>query len=1169
MAKLEDLKRGARVRGIAHGEIVTVVDIRWHGSDIVELTYKDDQGRLAGELLFRTQEAGLFVEAPGRAWSFDGDGALLRLVSEAFRIRLAYLFDPMLALHISDVEPLPHQITAVYEVLLPRQPLRFLLADDPGAGKTIMTGLLIRELIARGDLRRCLVCCPGNLVYQWQDELWRRFHLDFKIISSQSFEDAKSGNPYLEQNLVISRLDHMARNEEIQSKLKQTEWDLVVVDEAHKMSAHYFGNELKETKRYKLGQLLGSPSRTRHFLLLSATPHNGKDEDFQAFLALLDADRFEGKFRDGVHTVDASDLMRRLVKEQMLKFDGAHLFPERRAYTVNYQLSPGEAELYEQVTNYVRQEMNRADQLAFEGEGQRGNRIGFALTILQRRLASSPEAIYASLKRRRERLEKRMREEQLLRRGTQERLAEVTALADIDLEEVEDVPEEETVQLENQVLEQATAARTIAELEAEIVTLRRLEILAGQVRASGTDKKWEELSRLLQESAEMFDPEGRRRKLILFSEHRDTLNYLHRRIVSLLGVEKAVVVIHGSMGREERRAAQECFTQDPVVQILVATDAAGEGINLQRAHLMVNYDLPWNPNRLEQRFGRIHRIGQEEVCHMWNLVAAETREGEVYLRLLSKLETERAALGGGVFDVLGRVFEGTELRELLLEAIRYGDQPEVRERLYQIIDQALDRDHLRRLLEDHALVRDAMDFRKVQQVRQDMERAEVRRLQPHFVRSYFLEAFRRLGGTLQEREPLRYEVTWAPAAIRDRDRQIGLGDPVLSRYERICFEKEQLRAPGKPLAELVCPGHPLLEATTDLLLERHRDLLKKGALLLDPNDPGQEVRVLVYLEHTLVDGRSDPSGNRRVVSRQLRFVELERDGGAHSAGYAPYLDYSPLDPSQQALLSPALEQQEWLSGDLEGQSISYAVREIVPSHIKEAREAREELVQRTIAAVVDRLTKEINHWDYRANALKDQELAGKTNAGLNSGKARQRADELQARLKTRLEELERERQVSSLPPRVVGGALVIPAGLLALSKGDVQPRDLGRDPRVEALAMAAIMEVERRLGREPRDVSKENLGYDIESSTPGEGSLRFLEVKGRVEGAATVTVTRNEILTALNKPDGYILALVPVNEGGAGEPVYVQFPFRREPDFAATSVNYDLKELMRKGGPPR
>ncbi|MEI6509800.1 MAG: DEAD/DEAH box helicase, partial [bacterium] len=321
MARLEDLKRGARVRGIAHGGMVTVVDICWHGSDIVELTHKDDQGRLASELLFRTQEAGLVVEEPGRAWSFDGDGALLRLVSEATRIRLAYLFDPMLALHISDVEPLPHQITAVYEVLLPRQPLRFLLADDPGAGKTIMAGLLIRELIARGDLRRCLVCCPGNLVYQWQDELWRRFHLDFKIISSQSFEDAKSGNPYLEQNLVISRLDHMARNEEIQAKLKQTEWDLVVVDEAHKMSAHYFGNELKETKRYKLGQLLGSPARTRHFLLLSATPHNGKDEDFQAFLALLDSDRFEGKFRDGVHTVDASDLMRRLVKEQMLKFD--------------------------------------------------------------------------------------------------------------------------------------------------------------------------------------------------------------------------------------------------------------------------------------------------------------------------------------------------------------------------------------------------------------------------------------------------------------------------------------------------------------------------------------------------------------------------------------------------------------------------------------------------------------------------------------------------------------------------------------------------------------------------------------------------------------------------------------------------------------------------------
>jgi superfamily II DNA or RNA helicase len=498
VAKLEELKRGAIVRGVTPSGPVTVVDVNWYGSDALELFYKDVNGRPDNQLLYRDREADLEVIEAGKAWSFDADGNLFRLVSEAYRIRLAHLFDPVLAVHTSIVEPLPHQITAVYEELLPRQPLRFLLADDPGAGKTIMTGLLIKELLIRGDLKRCLICCPGNLADQWQDELWRRFQLDFKIISNQSIEDSKSGNPYKEIDLAISRLDHMSRSEDIQAKLVQTEWDLVVVDEAHKMSAHYYGQEVKETQRYKLGKLLGAADRTRHFLLLTATPHSGKEEDFQLFMALLDADRFEGKFRDGVHVADTSDLMRRLVKEQLVRFDGTPLFPERRAYTVTYKLSNDEAALYAQVTEYVREEMNRADRLAAEGQGRRGNRVGFALTTLQRRLASSPEAIFQSLRRRRERLEKRLREERLTKRGVDAALEDPSGLPDLDeeaIEDLDDAPDAEVEKIEDQVVEQASAARTIAELEHEIATLRRLETLAAKVRQSVRDKKWEELSK--------------------------------------------------------------------------------------------------------------------------------------------------------------------------------------------------------------------------------------------------------------------------------------------------------------------------------------------------------------------------------------------------------------------------------------------------------------------------------------------------------------------------------------------------------------------------------------------------------------------------------------------------------------------------------------------------
>lgn len=333
----------------------------------------------------RHEPPGLEIPDAGRPWSFDGDPDLFRLVSEAYRIRLAALFDPLLAVHTSRLEPLPHQITAVYETLLSRQPLRFVLADDPGAGKTVMAGLLIKELRVRGDVQRCLIVCPGNLVEQWQDELARRFSLPFEIVPPDA---ARTGTWFAEHPLSICRLDTLSRNDDLQSTLETTDWDLIVCDEAHKMSASFWGGEIRRTGRYRLGQRLST--LTRHFLLLTATPHNGREEDFQLFLALLDADRFEGRFRAGVHSADASDLMRRMVKEDLLTFDGRPLFPERRAYTASYTLSEDEADLYRRVTEYVREEFDRAARLANDG---RKRTVGFALTVLQRRLASSPEAI--------------------------------------------------------------------------------------------------------------------------------------------------------------------------------------------------------------------------------------------------------------------------------------------------------------------------------------------------------------------------------------------------------------------------------------------------------------------------------------------------------------------------------------------------------------------------------------------------------------------------------------------------------------------------------------------------------------------------------------------------------------------------------------------------------
>ncbi|WP_295590762.1 helicase-related protein, partial [uncultured Lamprocystis sp.] len=899
--QLEKLQTNAAIRGILPDALVTVVSVQWFGSEALELTYKTPAGKVANELLYRHDEPRLELVEQGRPWSFDGDGALFRLVSEAHRIRLAHLFDPVLAVHTSMVDPLPHQITAVYEVMLPRQPLRFLLADDPGAGKTIMAGLLIKELVARGDLQRCLIVCPGSLAEQWQDELYRRFHLPFEILTNDKLEAARTGNWFLETNLVIARLDKLSRNEDVQQKLQAPDcrWDLVVCDEAHKMSATVFGNEVKYTKRYKLGQILST--LTRHFLLMSATPHNGKEADFQLFMALLDGDRFEGRFRDGVHTADVSDLMRRMVKERLLKFDGTPLFPERIAYTVPYKLSDPEAALYQAVTEYVREEFNRAE--ALENDKRAGT-VGFALTILQRRLASSPEAIYQSLRRRRERLESRLRELEVLHRGGQAAPIFAPSLPTLDSDDVDDLdeaPDNEVEAAEEAILDQATAARSMAELRIEIDTLRRLEAQALAVRRSGNDTKWCELASLL---GEVFTPAALadrieepkapygagsippptpspHQKLVIFTEHRDTLNDLEGRITTLLGRKDAVVIIHGGIGREARLKVQESFKHDPEVQVLLATDAAGEGINLQRAHLMVNYDLPWNPNRLEQRFGRIHRIGQTEVCHLWNLVADDTREGDVYRKLLEKLEQARQALGGQVFDVLGKLqFQGKSLRELLIEAIRHGERPEVKAFLTTVLDTTLDRGHLQDLIDERVLAHDAMDASGVRRIREDMERADARRLQPHYIESFFHEAFKRLGGTAKQREPRRYEISHVPAPVRNRDRLIGIGEPVLPRYERIAFEKALVAPQGQPLAAFVCPGHPLLDAVIDLTLERNRDLLKRGTVLVDERDPGTAPRVLFYLEHAIQDAGLTRAGERRVVSKRMLYVEarMRREG---------------------------------------------------------------------------------------------------------------------------------------------------------------------------------------------------------------------------------------------------------------------------------------------------
>jgi len=591
----------------------------------------------------------------------------------------------------------------------------------------------------------------------------------------------------------------------------------------------------------------------------------------------------------------------------------------------------------------------------------------------------------------------------------------------ISTEEADDLYAEGTAgeieDMEEAFTDNATSAQTLAELQLEIETLQGLEKLSRKVVDQRTDAKWRQLDRIL-DNPLMKQANGARRKLVLFTEFKDTLTDLAAKIRDRLGRPETVVEIHGGVARDRRRQIVHAFMNDPEVVVLLANDAAGEGVNLQRAHLMVNYDLPWNPNRLEQRFGRIHRIGQKEVCHLWNLLAKDTREGDVYIQLLRKQEAARGALGDKVFDVLGQLFSGRSLRELLMDAVRYNERPDVKAQLEIEIDGAVDQRHLEDLLAQRALVRQGMDTASVEKLRQQMERAMAHRIHPHYVHDFFIEAFKRLGGKLSPRERGRYEITYVPPLLMDRNQQIGIGLPVQPRYERVCFEKEHVS--DSPRAELVSPGHPLLGACISLVMERGGAVLGQGAVLVDERDLGTEPRLLFCLESGLQDGRKTRTGHQQLISNRLQFLEISRTGDVDPAGSAPYLDYRPLGEAERLLVAPLL-QESWLTQDWDSVVLQHAMATLVPQHLEEVKQEKLERIAKIEREIKTRMQWEINHWSRRYEELKLQEQAGKQ-ARLPAQVAKERAEVLVSRLEKRLVQLQAEGQITAKVPNLKGGA---------------------------------------------------------------------------------------------------------------------------------------------------
>ena len=1162
-----EIQPEARLDGVEAEGTVTVVAFKPHGETSGTLTYRTAEGGL-GERLLNLRDLAQISVASKRRWTFDADGANFRLASEARRMKWAHLSDPFAAIDTSNIEPYPHQIDAIYNILLNQHPIRYVLADDPGAGKTIMSGLLIRELMIRSDVKRCLIIAPGSLVGQWQDEMGEKFSLEFEIFSRASVEASRVGNPFTEKNLLIARLDQLARSNEFFAKLFDSEWDLVIVDEAHKMSAHNYSGELKKTARYKLGEMLREI--TRHLLFLTATPHNGKNDDFMAFMSLIDPDRFEGSLRGSNQVPNTRDIMRRIVKEKLCTFDGKRLFPKRYAKALKFNLSELEAALYEEVTHYVRNGMNRADQLK---EKRRRIIIGFALASLQRRLASSPAAIYKSLCRRRDRLAEQAKNLQELASSedtiSASQLPQGVKLSDFSDFDYDEYDAQSLEELEDFAISAESAAERVDELEKEVEDLRALSELAKEVLDSHTDIKWVELRNLLH------SPEFKKgRKLIVFTEYKDTLEYVADRISDEVGKPEAVVRIHGGINPHERRSIQEKFQVDSSVKVLVATDAAGEGVNLQVANMMVNYDLPWNPNRIEQRFGRIHRIGQKFPCHLWNLVAHETREGQVFTRLFEKIEQQREVYGDQVYDVLGDSFVSTSLRDLLMTAIKSDSDPAHKEYMNSVIDHDIG-NQLKSVLDERKLVGAEWDETSNKEIKELMELSRARKLQPWFVHAFFKAALEKYGGRMSRREEGRFQISYMPSSIRGQEYD-GKGT-IQKEYERVTFDKRHIHLDDKRPALLISPGTPLLTAVVEKILSDYGDTLDKGAILLDQNDLSANLRLLLYFDHKISDRRGK-YGNVNVVSRRFHYVEVDEIGNLSVPGNEPYMSYELPKPEMLTKLKGHIDT-DWIDQAFENKAQEWAIQNLAEQHFEEIRKITEARVDKTKEAVETRLKLEIDYWGERADKVRKMEEKGYAEY-TNSDKLRERAIDLEVRLGQRQLEIDQERHLNNNPPYIVGAALIVPQGLIDKAVGFEPTEEEAKQAeqaevdrmKTDRRAMEAVLAAEKSLGRVPEAQDHNNPGYDILSVDPQTGTHYFIEVKGHLPQTKEITVSAPQVQKAKSNPERWLLAVVSVPEETSAESEvrYLVEPFKKVTmHFAQTKLSLKVKDLLKEAVEPQ
>lgn len=1085
---MQNIEPGQIVKNLIPTEPVTVNQIQPLGSMMSIKFTGINSNRANTKVISKAEFENLEMLSQEGTFNFKGDPTRFGLYAEAERINSAYQFDPLFAVNCSIIDPLPHQVEAVYKFLLPLPKIRFLLADDTGAGKTIMTGLLLKEMIMRGLVERVLIVTPGGLTKQWQeDEMGLKFNIPFTLVNRALF--SSDPNVFHTTQRIVTSIDFISR-EDILNVASNSHWDLIVFDESHKLSAYDYGTKQYLSKRYKAAQVLSQ--QCEHILLLTATPHRGRKDTFKKLLQLLDEDIFatdeiaSTRIKELEHNGINKFFIRRL-KEDMKDWQGKPLFKDRYTKTVAYQLTPEEKELYDAVTKYLTKRKEEASQ-------SKNIHVSLALTVMQRRLVSSIFAIKNTLERRWGALQGIV--DEVNKNPNLWNQRHKLEGFDIDnIEEYEELDDDERDALDGIMSDPRkfklfTTAKSIGEIQHEANEVKKLFDLAQTLyNRKQEEKKFQELQELLKSNGVLDNGE----KLVIFTEHKDTLLYLEERLTKSGGYN--VVTIHGGKNVDERREAQWAFAK-PNTQILIGTDAAGEGINLQFCRLLINWDIPWNPNRLEQRMGRIHRYGQKQDVLVFNMVASNTKEGKVLERLLTKLDIIREGMGDDrVYDVIQDVLEGVGLDDII-NSIFNGKETELDRFLLQ--DEAALQIQFKEKINQQKdkLAHSIVDFKDARTLK---ENSDEKRLQPIYIRLFFEKAFENLGGVFTELRQSIFRIDKMPDAIVAELKETYKIHFDTIKSIQFCFDK-QIFLDYQNIGDLgkvhyINPGNPVFDSLIDVVRDQYREDMIKGTILISPDD--REDYFAFFVKSQIVDNRPSKVDDS-IADERLMMVYQSKDGDFHITSPAKFIDlHTPADFTMPIEPPDVIDTNEVIQWSFE--KITTQQYEDTKTHVRKDADDRRGYLESAFTQVIMNLQQDI------------QELQGKVLIGDHKVqdkiiKKQKRINELIEKKKSRLENLDLMTQLNPKAPEVLGCAYVVPLTQVEYSGH----YGMSRDDEAEAIAMKAAMDYEISVGWTPRDVSANNEGYDVKSISPEEFK-RYIEVKGRSSSDGSVMLSENEM----------------------------------------------------------